>query len=93
MRIPLLKSKINPSKDLTPSRQILPTMIPGGMTSLLQVLDTHLNKVVKQLLRDFHDLWIQNREDEYKVKGIEPPPLTTGDQRIKTTIRYCQSGH
>ncbi|KAI2466459.1 DDE superfamily endonuclease-domain-containing protein [Annulohypoxylon bovei var. microspora] len=66
--------------------RILPAMIPGGMTSHIQVLDTHLNKVVKQLLRNFHDLWMQNREDEYEAKGIPAPPLTTRDQRIKTTF-------
>jgi hypothetical protein len=63
----------------------IPAMVPGGLTSYVQVLDTHVNKLVKQFLREAGDNWLQEREDNYKAKNQPIPKLTTKDQRVKTT--------
>jgi hypothetical protein len=54
-------------------------MVPGGLTSYVQVLDTHVNKLVKQFLREAGDNWLQEREDNYKAKNQPILKLTTKD--------------
>jgi hypothetical protein len=45
------------------NNHIVPALIPGGCTGLLQPLDTAVNKPFKELLREHTELFIDARED------------------------------
>jgi hypothetical protein len=55
-------------------------MIPGGMTSLLQPLDTHVNAVFKRWLREAVDEYVTEREREHPYEA-----WSVSDKRVMTT--------
>ncbi|OIW26844.1 hypothetical protein CONLIGDRAFT_646981 [Coniochaeta ligniaria NRRL 30616] len=59
---------------------ITPAMIPGGMTSLLQPLDTHINAVFKRWLREAVDDYVAAREQEQPYEA-----WSVSDKRVMTT--------
>lgn len=72
--------KTVPVLDTLRSKKIIPTLIPGGCTSLIQPLDVSVNKPLKARIRDLTDEAIfdcQNAEDFEK--------WTVGDRRVLTT--------
>jgi hypothetical protein len=40
------------------------SIIPGGCTSYVQVLDVTVNKIIKQYVEDFEDQWVDDHFDE-----------------------------
>jgi len=56
--------------------QILPIVIPGGSTSLLQPLDVELNKPMKGTIRTKYTDWLEQKSKN--IQGnMEPPELLT----------------
>jgi hypothetical protein len=45
------------------NNHIIPALIPGGCTGLLQPLDTAVNKPFKELLREYIELYMDAKED------------------------------
>jgi hypothetical protein len=62
--------------------KILPALIPPGCTSLLEPLDTAVNKPFKEWLREASDEYVSAREDA----GADIEKWTTRDRRIMTTF-------
>jgi hypothetical protein len=60
-------------------KRVTTAMIPPGLTSSLQPLDTAINGPFKRWLRDEADLYTQKREDEGKTEW------TVREKRIMTT--------
>jgi len=44
--------------------KIMPSLIPGGCTGLVQPLDTAVNKPFKEYLREFTDQYIEKHESQ-----------------------------
>lgn len=62
------------------SHNIMPTLIPGGCTSLIQPLDISINKPIKAKIRDLTD------EAIFECESIDDfEKWTVGDRRILTT--------
>jgi hypothetical protein len=81
--------------DLLKAHRVTPALIPPGCTSLLQPLDTHSNRMLKQLLREETDQYVMDKE----AAGIDVDKWTTSERRIMTTfvvanaIRRLQEEH
>ena len=63
------------------SHRIIPSIIPGGCTGLLQPLDTAVNKPFKEYLREYTDIYL----DEQAVNGHDMTTSSVSDKRILTT--------
>ena len=76
--------------DLLCANNIVPSIIPGGCTGLLQPLDTAVNKPFKQYLREFTDTYMEEWE---KIHPDQAQRWTVSDKRIMTTHVVAQSWH
>jgi hypothetical protein len=56
------------------------SIIPGGCTGYVQVLDVTVNKIIKQYLEEAEDLWIDKHFDEWKAEKFN-----IGDRRVLLT--------
>jgi hypothetical protein len=56
------------------------SIIPGGCTSYVQVLDVTVNKIIKQYIEEAKNLWVDKHFDEWKAGKY-----TVGDRRILLT--------
>jgi hypothetical protein len=56
------------------------SIIPGGCTGYVQVLDVTVNKIIKQYITEAEDLWINNHFKEWEAGKI-----SVGDRRILLT--------
>jgi len=54
--------------DILRSHQIIPSLIPGGCTSLLQPLDISINKPLKEIMRDLTDQAILDCEEVEEIE-------------------------
>ena len=63
------------------SHRIIPSIIPGGCTGLLQPLDTEVNKPFKEYLREYTDIYL----DEQAANGQDMTTSSVSDKRILTT--------
>jgi hypothetical protein len=67
---------------------VLPAMIPGGLTCLLQPLDTAVNSMFKKLLQDAVDQYISNWEKEHQGQA-----WAVKDKRIMMTNVVAKVWH
>jgi len=74
--------------ELLRANNIVPSIIPGGCTGLLQPLDTAVNKPFKEYLREFTDTYVPERE---KVEDVGR--WSVSDKRIMTTHVVAQAWH
>lgn len=64
-------------------------LIPGGLTGLLQPLDTHCNKILKNLLQDEAD----DYEAKFEKRETFSGKWTVSDKRVMTTHITAQALH
>ena len=68
-------------KDKLKKSYIATAMVPSGCTGILQPLDTAVNKLFKELLREETELYIDTQEDA----GEDIEKWTTKDKRVMVT--------
>ena len=56
------------------------SIIPGGCTGYVQVLDVLINKLIKAYIEEYEDIWIEEHFDEWEA-GKWP----VGERRILMT--------
>jgi hypothetical protein len=56
------------------------SIIPGGCTGYVQVLDVSINKIIKQYIEEYEDIHIDTHIEEWKEGKF-----STGDRRILMT--------
>ncbi|KAJ3454068.1 hypothetical protein MRS44_018700 [Fusarium solani] len=71
--------KTKPVTTELKSKNVTRALIPPGCTSLVQPLDTAINRVIKDYLREETELYIENREKEGEKEW------TPRDKRVMTT--------
>jgi len=71
------------------SNRIIPSIIPGGCTGLLQPLDTAVNKPFKEYLREYTDTYL----DEQTTNGHDATKSSVSDKRILTTHVVGRAWH
>lgn len=64
---------------------IMPSMIPGGCTGLIQPLDISINFPLKEMFREEVEEYIEQEEEKRKINW------TVGDRRVMTTICVGQA--
>lgn len=72
--------------DTIKNNNLTRCLIPAGLTSTLQPLDTAINGPLKRWLRELADEYIAKKEAEYAAEhNGDPMVWTTSDRRIMTT--------
>jgi hypothetical protein len=56
------------------------SIIPGGCTGYVQVLDVTVNKIMKQYIEEFEDQWVDEHFDEWKANKFN-----VGQRRVLLT--------
>lgn len=72
--------KTGPILDAFAKAKIIPSMIPGGCTGLIQPLDISINHPMKEMFREEMEEYIEKEEERGKKNW------TVGDRRVMTTI-------
>ena len=67
-------------RDELAKLNVTTSLIPGGCTPYIQVLDISVNKLVKQLIEEEEELWIDSNMDKWKEGKF-----SIGDRRILMT--------
>ena len=67
-------------RDELKKLNVTTSIIPGGCTSYVQVLDVSINKIIKQYIEEAKDLHIDNHIEEWKAGKY-----TVGDRRVLMT--------
>jgi len=61
----LAKEKLQQElQDKLVKLKVTTSIIPGGCTSYVQVLDVSVNKIIKQYIEEYKDLWVNKHFDE-----------------------------
>ena len=64
-------------------------IIHGRMTPLLQFLDTHVNKLFKDIMKEKWEDWIVNGEAEFTEKGNTDWKKVATDELIIKEFHQC----
>jgi hypothetical protein len=56
------------------------SIIPGGCTGYVQVLDVTVNKIMKQYIKEFEDQWVDKHFNKWKASKFN-----IGEQRVLLT--------
>jgi uncharacterized membrane protein len=67
-------------RDLLEKLNVLVSIIPGGCTGYLQVLDILINKLIKKYVEEQEELWI-----EQNLELHESGKWLVGDRRVLCT--------
>ena len=76
-------------KDLLARQTVDVTVIPGGLTSVLQPLDKCINKPFKAKLRMLYDTWMVNGPFTYTPSGKKRAP---SKELVLTWINRARNG-
>lgn len=67
-------------RDQFAKLKVTTSIIPGGCTGYVQVLDVTVNKIVKQYIEEAEDLWVDENFDKW-----ESGSYSVGDRRVLMT--------
>ena len=76
-------------KDLLARQTVDVTVIPGGLTSVLQPLDKCINKPFKAKLRMLYETWMVNSPFTYTPSGKKRAP---SEELVLTWINRARNG-
>jgi len=83
-----MKSYLEHLKDA----KIMPSLIPGGCTGLIQPFDTAINKPFKEYLHEFTDQYVEKQEK--KQPALTTEGWTLSDRDVGITLPIDRSpGH
>jgi hypothetical protein len=67
-------------RDELAKLNVTTSIIPGGCTGYVQVLDVSINKIIKQYLEEYEEAYYNNNIEEWKAGKF-----TVGDRRVLIT--------